>query len=99
MTKKIIFWTSTVVLIIVNILIDTNINNYIEILNNCFNKEIVLTNFYYALICAIVAVITVLLIIAIKLVVFYKKEEIKGIKLKSEDRNISARQTGLVIVR
>ena len=99
MTKKIIFWTSTVVLIIVNILIDTNINNYIEILNNCFNKEIVLTNFYYALICAIVAVITVLLIIAIKLVVFYKKEEIKGIKLKSEDRNISARQTGLVIVK
>ena len=41
MTKKIIFWTSTVVLIIVNILIDTNVNNYIEILNNCFNKEIV----------------------------------------------------------
>ena len=99
MTKKIIFWTSTVVLIIVNILIDTNINNYVEILNNCFNKEIVLTNFYYALICTIIAVITVLLIIAIKLVVFYKKEEIKGIKLKSEDRNISARQTGLVIVR
>ena len=45
MTKKIIFWTSTVVLIIVNILIDTNINNYVEILNNCFNKESVLTNF------------------------------------------------------
>ena len=99
MTKKIIFWTTTVVLIIVNILIDTNINNYVEILNNCFNKEIVLTNFYYALICTIIAVITVLLVITIKLVVFYKKEEIKGIKLKSEDRNISARQTGLVIVR
>ena len=36
MTKKIIFWTSIVVLIIVNILIDTNVNNYIEILNKCF---------------------------------------------------------------
>ena len=99
MTKKIIFWISTVVLIIVNILIDTNINNYIEILNSCFNKEITLTNFYYALICTIIAVITVLLIIAIKLVVFYKKEEINGIKFKSEDRNISARRTGLVIVK
>ena len=94
MTKKIIFWTSTVVLIIVNILIDTNINNYIEILNSCFNKEIVLTNFYYDLICTIIAIITVLFIIAIKLVVFYKKEEIKGIKLKSEDRHISVQQTG-----
>ena len=99
MTKKIIFWTSTVVLIIVNILIDTNINNYVEILNNCFNKEITLTNFYYGIICIIIAFITVLFIIAIKLIIFYKKEEINGIKLKSEDRNISARQTGLVIVR
>ena len=99
MTKKIIFWTSTVVLIIVNILIDTNISNYIAILNSCFNKEITLTNFYYALICTIIAVITVLFIIAIKLVVFYKKEEIKGIKLKSEDRYISVQQTGLVIMK
>ena len=99
MTKKIIFWTSTVVLIIVNILIDTNINNYVEILNNCFNKEIVLTNFYYALICTIIAVITVLFIVVIRLVIFYKKEEIKGIKLKSEDRYISVQQTGLVIMK
>ena len=94
MTKKIMFWTSIVVLIIANILIDTNINNYIEILNSCFNKEIALTNFYYAIICIIIAFITVLFIIAIKLIIFYKKEEIKGIKLKSEDRHISVQQTG-----
>lgn len=99
MTKKIIFYASVVVLIIVNILIDTNVNNYIEILNKCFNKEITLTNFYYAIICLVIAFITVLFIIAIRLVVFYKKEEIKGIKLKSEDRYISVQQTGLVIVR
>lgn len=99
MTKKIIFWTSIVVLIIVNILIDTNVNNYIKILNKCFNKEITLTNFYYAIISLIIAFITVLLIIDIKLIIFYKKEEIKGIRLKSEDRYISVQQTGLVIVR
>ena len=99
MTKKIIFYASVVVLIIVNILIDTNVNNYIEILNKCFNKEIALTNFYYAIICLIIAFITVLFIVVIRLVIFYKKEEIKGIRLKSEDRYISVQQTGLVIVR
>lgn len=85
MTKKIIFYTTVIVLIIVNILIDININNYIEILNKCFNREIVLTNFYYVLICLIIAIISVLFIIAIKLVVFYKKEAIKGIKEETED--------------
>lgn len=99
MTKKIILWTSIVILIIINIFIDTNVNNYIEILNNCFNKEITLTNFYYAIICIIIAFITVLFIIAIKLIIFYKKEEIKGIKLKSEDRHISVQQTGLMIMK
>ena len=66
-----------------------NINNYIGILNMCFGKNIVLTNFYYAVICSIIAVISILIILVIKLVVFYKKDEIKGIKLKTEDRNIS----------
>lgn len=94
MIKKVILWTSIVVLIIVNLLIDINVNNYISILNQCFNKNIVITNYYYALICAITAFISVLFILAIKLVVFYKKEEIKGIKLKTEDRNISVQQIG-----
>lgn len=75
MTKKIIFWTSIVVLIIVNILIDTNVNNYIEILNKCFNKEIALTNFYYAIICLIIAFITVLFIVVIRLLSFIKKRK------------------------
>ena len=85
MTKKIIFYCSVIILIIVNILLDINVNNYINILNKCFNKNIVLNNNYYILICFIIAIITVLFTIAIKLVIFYKKEEIKGIKLKSED--------------
>lgn len=94
MTKKIILWTSIVALIIVNILVDTNINNYIEILNKCFNKEIILNNFYYTIICLIIAFISILFIIAIKLVIFYKNDEIKGIKFKSEDRYISVQQIG-----
>lgn len=94
MIKKIIFYASIAILIIVNTIVDININKYIEILSSCFNKNISLTNFYYTLICVIIAFISILIIIAIKLVVFYKKEEIRGIKLKSEDRYISVQQIG-----
>ena len=94
MIKKIIFYASIAILIIVNTIVDININKYIEILSSCFNKNILLTNFYYTLICIIIAFISILIIIAIKLVVFYKKEEIKGIKLKSEDRYISVQRIG-----
>ena len=63
-----------------------NINNYIKVLEKCFNVNIILTDSYYSLICFIIAFISVLIIIAIKLVVFYKKkEEIKGINFKTED--------------
>lgn len=94
MIKKIIFYASIAILIIVNTIVDININKYIEILSSCFNKNILLTNFYYTLICIIIAFISILIIIAIKLVVFYKKEEIRGIKLKSEDRYISVQRIG-----
>ena len=85
MTKKIILYASTVFLIIVNILIDININNYIQILNKCFNINISLNHFYYAFICSIIAFISVLILLAIKLITSNKKEEIKGINLKTED--------------
>ena len=78
MIKKIIFYASIAILIIVNILVDFNINKYIEILNRCFNKNILLSNFYYTLICVIFAFISILIIINIKLIVYYKKDEIKG---------------------
>lgn len=89
MTKKIILLISISIIFILNITLDININNYIEILNICFGKNIVLTNFYYAVICSIIAIISILIILVIKLVVFYKKDEIKGVKLKTADRNIS----------
>ena len=85
MTKKIIFYSSIVFLIILNILIDINIQNYINILNECFNKNIILNQFYYAFICFIIAFISFLIAIGIKLVIYYKNDEIKGINLKAED--------------
>lgn len=85
MTKKIIFYSSIVFLIILNILIDINIQNYINILNECFNKNIIINQFYYAFICSIIAFISLLIAIVIKLVIYYKTDEIKGINLKTED--------------
>lgn len=85
MTKKIIFYSSIVFLIILNILLDINIQNYINILNECFNKNIIINQFYYAFICFIIAFISFLIVIGIKLVVYYKNNEIKGINLKTED--------------
>lgn len=85
MTKKIIFSISLILLIIINTLLYASIDNYIVLLKNCFNINIVLTKFNYSLICSIIAFISILFMIAIKLIVFYKKDEIKGIKLKSED--------------
>ena len=89
MTKKIIFYVSIFIIFALNIILDINIDNYINILNICFGENIVVTNFHYAIICFIITIISILIILSIKLVVFYKKDEIKGIKLKSEDRNIS----------
>lgn len=85
MTKKILFYLSIIIFIILNIILDLNINNYIEILNNCFNQDIFLTNLKYMSICFIIALISIFYVIVIKLVVFYKEDEIKGIKLKNED--------------
>ena len=70
---------------ILNLILDFNINSYIKILNNCFNQNIIVSNLYYAIICFIIALISILIMVCIKLVICYKKDEIKGIKLKKED--------------
>ena len=85
MTKKIFMYLSIIFFFILNIILDLKINNYIKILNNCFEQNIVLNKNYYALICVIIALISIFYIIAIKLVVYNKNDEIKGIKLKNED--------------
>lgn len=85
MTKKIILYVSTIFLIILNILLDTNISNYINIINKCFNKNVSLNQFYYTVICFIIALISVLILLAIKLITSNSKKEIKGVNLKTED--------------
>lgn len=85
MNKKIIFNLLIIIFIILNIILDFNINNYIKILNECFHQEIYISNLNYGIICFIIAFIFIFYIIVIKLIIFYKKDEIKGIKFKNED--------------
>ena len=85
MNKKIIIYIFAIILVILNFVIDFNINSYIKILNKCFNQNIIISNLYYAIICFIIALISILIMACIKLVIYYKKDEIKGIKLKKED--------------
>lgn len=83
--KRIIFYVSIVAMIILNLLVDLNINRYIDLLSRCFEKSISLSTSYYAFICSIIALISILILVALKLIIFNKKDEIKGINLKSED--------------
>ena len=85
MIKKVIFYIFLFLLLILNIFLILNVKNYIEILNICFNKNIILTNKLYAAICVVIALIYILIILDIFLVALKKKSENKGIKFKTED--------------
>ena len=85
MIKKIYFYIFLFFCLILNIIIDCNIKNYIKVLNKCFGKNIVLTNNIYALICFIIAVIFIFIVLDILLVASKRKEANKGIKIKEED--------------
>lgn len=85
MTKKICFYIFLFFCLILNIVIDCNIKNYFIVLEKCFGKNIVLTSNLYALICFIIALISILIGSDILLVLFKKQEENKGIKIKTED--------------
>lgn len=85
MIKKICFYIFLFFCLILNIIIDTHIKDYIEILNKCFGKNIYLTNNLYAIICSVIALISILIVIDILLVFKKKNEENKGIKFKKED--------------
>lgn len=93
MVKK-IFSIVIIVILVVDILLCININNYINVLNDSFKQNIVLTDQKYIIICAIINLIWLLIVIDLKLIVFSKEAEISGIKLKSEDRNISEQLIG-----
>lgn len=85
MNRKVIVNIAFFFLVFLNLWLDFNINNYCKILNICFNKKLILSRFSYSVICAIIAVISILIFLSIKLVVQNEKDEIKGIKLKLED--------------
>ena len=85
MNKKVCFCIFLFFCFVLNIIIDFNIKNYFEILNKCFQKNIVLTSNLYGFICFIIALISILIILDILLVLFKSKKENKGINFKSED--------------
>lgn len=85
MIKKICFYIFLFFCFILNIIIDFNIKNYFEILNKCFNKNIVLNNNLYAFICFIIAFISIFIIIDLLLVLFNNRTKNKGIKIKKDD--------------
>ena len=85
MIKRICIYIFLFFCFILNIIIDFNIKNYFETLNKCFGKNIVLSGNLYALICFIIALISILIVLDILLVLYKNKEENKGIKFKTED--------------
>ena len=85
MIKKISFFVFLFLFFIINIIIILNIKKYIEIVNICFNKNIILTTKLYAIICSIIALISIFIILDILLVIFKKKNENKGINFKTKD--------------
>lgn len=85
MIKKICFYVLLFFCLILNFILDFNIKNYIKIINTSFNKNIILSNKLYTLICSIIALILILFILNISLVIFKRKSENKGIKFKNKD--------------
>lgn len=85
MIKKICFYIFLFFCLILNIIIDINIKNYILVLDQCFGKSIVLSSKTYALICSIIALISILIISDILLALKKKSNENKGINFKSDD--------------
>ena len=85
MIKKICFFIFLFFCLLLNIVLDFNIQNYFDVLNKCFNKNIIVSNNLYIIICFIIAFISVFIILDILLVLFKTKIENKGIIFKNED--------------
>ena len=85
MIKKICFYFFLFFCFILNIIIDTKLNNYIKILEIVFNRKIYLTINLYSLICLIFAFISTLIMLDIILVFKKEKIENKGINFRPED--------------
>lgn len=85
MFKKSILYIFMFLFLILNIIIDTKLNNYIKILEIVFNRKIYLATNLYSFICLIFAFISILIMLDIILVFKKEKIENKGINFKPED--------------
>lgn len=85
MIKKVIFYIFLFLFLIINIFIILNVKNYIEIINICFNKNIIPTNKLYATICIIIVLISIFIMLDILLITLKKENENKGIIFKPEN--------------
>lgn len=85
MIKKICFYIFLFFCLILNIVIDITIKNYVLVLEKCFGKSIALDGKIYALICFIIALVSILIVADILLVLKKKSDENKGINFKTED--------------
>lgn len=85
MIKKICFYIFLFLFFILNVVIILNIKNYIEILNICFNKNIIVTNKLYAVIYVVIVLISIFIMLDILLITLKKENENKGIIFKPEN--------------
>lgn len=84
MIKNIIKYISFFFLLVLNIILDLNIDNYILILEKCFNKSIILPTKYYLIIPITIALISILVYLIVLLVVFKNSTVKNGFKLNSK---------------
>ena len=85
MIKKICFYTFLFLFFILNIIIILNVKNYIQILNICFNRNILLDDKIYAFICFIIAFISFFIILDTLLVISKEKNKNKGVTFNPEN--------------
>jgi len=83
--KRVLFYIVLLLLTIIYLIVIFNLKNYFEILNLCFDKNIVLTPKLNISICFIFGFICVLFTLDILLVLYNGKIENKGLKIKKED--------------
>jgi len=83
--KRILLFIFLILITVIYLTVIFNLKNYFEILNLCFDKNIVLTPKLNISICFIFAFICILFTLDILLVLYNGKIENKGLKIKKED--------------
>lgn len=84
MIKKIVKYISLFFLLIFNVILDLNIDNYILVLEKCFNKSIILPTKYHLKISTTIALISILVYFVVLLVVSKNSTVKNGFKLNSK---------------